>query len=146
MTAREHNNLLGIFYFVQGGLTVLGGIFMTLMYGGIGLAMLGSAKRDEEQLVGGIFFLVGLGVGFFLLLISALYFFTGFKVRKVQPIGRIFGIILSCLSLLSIPIGTALGIYGLWFFLGDLGKNLYAGNEFGSGGAFHQAPPPNSWQ
>lgn len=99
MTAKEHNNLLGIFLLIQGGLTLLGGGAMVLIYGGVGLAMLGTSRRDEEQIVGGIMFAVGLILGIGFLVFATLYLVTGMKIRKQQPIGRTLGIVLSCLSL-----------------------------------------------
>jgi hypothetical protein len=148
MTAKEHNNLFGIFVLIQGGLLAFGGVFMTLIYGGIGVAMLGNARKEEEQIVGGVLMGVGMVIGVIVLLMSALYFFTGIKIRKQQSIGRTLGIVLSVLSLFSIPLGTALGIYGLWFFLGDLGKGLYLGQgSYAANAPYNpQGPGPNSWQ
>jgi len=53
------------------------------------------------------------------------------------------GIIASIICLPGIPLGTALGVYGLWFFFGEQGKSYYE-----SGGMMASAPPPppNSWQ
>lgn len=145
MTAKDHNNLLGIFILVQGGLTVFTGLILLLIYGGMGVALIGTGRDDEARLAGGLIMGIGMVVGVFVILFSALFFFTGIKIRKQQSIGRTLGIIVSVLSLFSFPLGTALGVYGLWFLLGDLGKGLYLGNRapFGFG---NSAPPPNSWQ
>ncbi|MEJ7701565.1 MAG: hypothetical protein WKF71_18255 [Pyrinomonadaceae bacterium] len=43
MTAKEHNKLLAIFFLINGGLQALGGIFVTLIYGGIGAAFMVNA-------------------------------------------------------------------------------------------------------
>ena len=145
MTARDHNKLLSIFYFIQAGLQILIGGFMFIVYVVLGGAMLSTSHREEEQMMGGIFMGVGVVVGILCLGLGAFTLLTGFKVKNVRPIGRTLGIILSILVLLSFPIGTALGIYGLWFFFGDLGKNLYAGVEPGS---YTPPPPPQpgTWQ
>ena len=39
---------------------------------------------------------------------------AGWGLLNDKPWARILTIVLSALSLLSVPIGTALGIYGLW--------------------------------
>jgi hypothetical protein len=39
---------------------------------------------------------------------------AGIGLVKVRPWSRVLGIIISVLLLFSVPIGTALGIYGLW--------------------------------
>ena len=38
----------------------------------------------------------------------------GYGLLTKQPWGRILGLIMSLLGLCSLPIGTALGIYGMW--------------------------------
>ena len=144
MTAKDHNNLLGIFFLIQAGLAALAGIFLTLIYGGVGVAMMGAGTRDEDQMVGGIMFAVGLVVGVLVLALAAFYLFTGLKVRKQAGIGRTLGIVASVLALFSFPLGTALGVYGLWFFLGDLGRALYSGVQ--GGPSYTVPPPPSSWQ
>ena len=145
MTAKEHNKLLSIFFFVQGGLQAIGGIFVGVIYGGLGAFLLSSSRRDEDQMMGGIFVVMAVVVGLLVFAFAALDLFTGWKLHKEQQIGRVLGIVASCIALLGFPLGTALGIYGLWFFFGDKGKEFYGGR--GTGG-FSQSPPPppNSWQ
>ena len=145
MTARDHNNLFGIFVLIQGGIALLIGLAFVVIYGILGATMFGTAHRQEDQMMGGIFLVVGLIVGVVCILISAFFFFTGMKIRKQASIGRALGIVVSILSLFSFPLGTALGIYGLWFLLGDLGKALYSGQPSYSG-VRNAPPPPSSWQ
>ena len=38
----------------------------------------------------------------------------GYGLLTKQPWGRILGLVMSFLGLCSLPIGTALGIYGMW--------------------------------
>jgi hypothetical protein len=145
MTAKEHNNLLGIFILIQGGLTMLVGLVLVLVYAGIGVALMGGGRDNEARMVGGIMFGAGIVIGVLIVLFSIFYLYTGVKVRKMQNIGRTLGIVVSILSLFSFPLGTALGVYGLWFLLGDLGKGLYLGSH-APAGFTNSAPPPNSWQ
>ena len=145
MTARDHNKLLSIFYFVMAGLQLVAAVFVFIMYVGIGGVLMSSSTRDDEQMMGGLFVGLGVFVALLLLAIGAFTLFTAFKVLKEQPIGRTLGIIISILVLLSFPFGTALGIYGLWFFFGEAGKNFYAGLSPGS--PMPPSPPtPSSWQ
>lgn len=144
MTGKDHSKLLGIFFMVQGGLQLLGAVFMILIYGGMGAAMLAGARRSEEQAIGGIFLVVGVAVGIFVLLFAAFYFLAGWKLHKMKPGARTWGIIASCIALLGFPLGTALGIYGLWFFFGEQGKNFY--NNGGNMASSYPPPPPQSWQ
>lgn len=143
MTARDHNKLLGIFFLIQGGLSAFGGIVAVAIYGGMGTFMLASARESEAQAVGGLVLVIGLVVGIMILVFSGFYFFTGWKIYKEQTIGRTLGIVASILCLMSFPLGTALGVYGLWFFFGDEGKRLYSQGMIP---AHNPPPPPNSWQ
>lgn len=146
MTAQEHNRLISIFFHIQGGLQLLTGILMVLIYVGAGGFFLAAARRDEDQFVGGLLVVVGIIVAVIVFAFAALDFYAGFKIGKAQKIGRILGIVLGILSLFSFPIGTALGVYALWFFFGDMGKALYNVDGAGSGPQYSPPPPPNSWQ
>jgi len=146
MTAREHNNLLGIFVMIRGGLLAFGGIIMAICLAVGGMALMSAAHVHDDRVGGGIMMVGGIVGGILLVLFGFLDLFTGIQIRKVNPIGRTLGIIISALMLLSFPLGTALGIYGLWFLLGDMGKALYTGSEAPAGNYDPpSAPPPNSW-
>ena len=143
MTAREHNKLFSIFLFVSGGLQVLTGLALGLIYAGVGTALLVGGQKEDEQFVGGIMLAASIVVGLLITAFGGVTLFTAFKVLKVRKIGRTLAIVVSILSLLSFPIGTALGVYGLWFFFGDMGKQLYAEADIP---ASFVPPPPDSWR
>jgi hypothetical protein len=69
--------------------------------------------------IGGLIFTV-------LLIFSAPQIIGGIGLLKMQPWARILVIVLSGLGLLSIPIGTAMGIYGLWVLLNEETVRLFA--------------------
>jgi len=142
MTGKEHNKLVSIFLLVHAGLQIFGVIIATLIYGGLGTAMLVNARREEEQMIGGIFIAL-MFVVFVSLIFVVPQIVGGWKLFKEKSSGRIWGIIASFVCLISIPFGTAVGIYGLWFLLGEEGKRFYlwGGNE-----ASNIPPPPNNWQ
>lgn len=146
MTAKEHNKLVGILLMAHGGLQLLVMIMMGLIYGGMGAFMLANSRRDEEQMVGAVF----IGIIVVLLFVTLLFVLPqllgGYKLLKEKPSARTWGIVGSIISCLSFPLGTAAGIYGLWFLFGEEGKRFYLG-----GGSQNQMfnpppPPPNTWQ
>ena len=144
MTGKEHNKLLSIFMLVHGGMQIFGVIIVALVYGGLGTAMLASARRDEERLVGGVFIGVMLLVVFVSLLLVIPQIIGGWKLLKEKSSARTWGIIASIICLLGFPFGTAIGVYGLWFLFGEEGKRFYL-----SGGNMannYPQPPPNNWQ
>lgn len=146
MTARDHNKLLSIFFFVQGGLQLFGGLLVGLIYGGLGTMMLSQARRDEEQMMGGIFIVMSIIIGIIILAFAAVTLLAGWKMIKEKSGAKTFGIIASIISLLSFPLGTALGVYGLWFLFGDSGRQFYDGGIRTGYDMPPNPPSPNSWQ
>lgn len=145
MTAQEHNRLISIFFHVQGALQLFAGVLFVLMYIAFGgYFMLG--MHGDAQFVGGLLIVVGIVSAIIVFAFAALDFYAGFKIGKVQKIGRTLGIVLGILSLFSFPVGTALGVYSLWFFFGDMGKALYNVDGAGHGPQYSPPPPPSSWQ
>jgi hypothetical protein len=50
---------------------------------------------------------------------------AGWGLLKFRPWARILGIVVSILGLLVIPIGTIIGIYGLWVLLNKDTERLF---------------------
>lgn len=143
MTAKDHNKLLAIFFLINGGLQTLCGVFVTLIYGGIGAAFMVNPRRGEDQMLGGFFVIFAVVAALIIFVFAGIAFFAGWKLLKEKSAARTWGIIASCVALLGFPLGTALGICGLWFLLGDMGKQFYSGaNSLGN----YPPPPPNQWQ
>ncbi|HMT08432.1 MAG TPA: hypothetical protein PKA82_10540 [Pyrinomonadaceae bacterium] len=158
MTAKEHNRLVGIFLMAHGGMQALVMLILCVVYGAIGIAMMaGGGGRKGEAAFVGVFFIIMVVV---LAIVAALFcgsqILGGYKLFKERPNARTWGIIGSIVSCLSFPLGTAAGVYGLWFLFGDLGKQMYLNPGMPQQQMFGQAqqqydyqqqpPPPNSWQ
>ncbi|HEX3085675.1 MAG TPA: hypothetical protein VHP99_14180 [Pyrinomonadaceae bacterium] len=123
MTAEEHNQTLGTLYFVYGavhGLTLLGLLGLVLIFKFASVA--GELLSASIMLSGTIVFVVLMLMVGFLPLIAGI----GFRKRRrwVKP----FAIGLGVVSLINIPVGTALGIYTIKFFRSDAGVKLYGGH------------------
>lgn len=142
MTAKDHNRILGILFLVWGGLQIFGlgiGILMMLGFGG---AILSSAPSRDAAPIAAMFGIMS--VMMVVLMIFAIpAIIAGFKMRKEKPSAKTWVLVAAILALLNFPLGTALGVYALWFIFGDQGKSLYSGGV--SGGNF-TPPSPNSWQ
>ncbi|MEZ5306918.1 MAG: hypothetical protein R2684_07210 [Pyrinomonadaceae bacterium] len=143
MNAQEHNRLLSIFFYIQAGLQAFG-VIIGLIYAGIGAAMLVDAPNAEAEAVAGIMLAVGVFVIFFAILFSVMFFIAGRKLGKAEKSGRTLGIIASIFCLPGIPLGTALGIYGLWFLLGSKGTDFYLNQ--GQERYSIPPPPPHNWR
>ena len=122
MTAEEHNKTLGTLYFIYSGIHGLTLVVLLL------LVMVVKFASPAGELLSASILLIG-AIGFLVLFVAVglLPLIVGFGFRKrtawVKPIGMITAI----LSLVNIPIGTALGIYTIKFFRSDAGRSLYGG-------------------
>ncbi|MEP6848886.1 MAG: hypothetical protein ABI999_08510 [Acidobacteriota bacterium] len=143
MTPKEHNRLVGIFLMVHAALQAVVVGLICLIYGGIGVGLMLGSPKGEDQAVG-IGFIVAIAVvGVFGLAFLLPQLIGGWRLYKERPNARIWGIVGSILASLSFPLGTAAGVYGMWFLFGDDGKRFYLGNAV----PYQQIPPtPGSWQ
>ena len=122
MTAEEHNKTLGTLYLIYGamhGLTLIGLLLLVLV---VKLATPTGGFLSSSWIAAAsiIFIVLLLFVGLFPVIVG-----IGFRRRRlwVRPIG--FG--LAIVSLVNVPIGTALGIYTVKFFRSEGGTLLYGG-------------------
>lgn len=152
MTAKEHTNLLSIFAWVYAGiqgLFVCLYLLLVLVYGGLGIAMTLSAKQSDVAglIIWGVVVLIfGLiAVMGIVCVISNIW--LGKKLRSGTPPTQRSMIVTAILNFVSwicggillMPFGIALGIYGIWFAVSDVGKAFLEGREFQPNYAF----PPN---
>jgi hypothetical protein len=139
---RDHIKLLGILNMVMGGLTALVGIVVLLIFGGAagfiaaGMHEATGVDPDHAALAAPIAMVIGLCIAGFLLLVSAPAIIGGWGLIKGKSWSRVLMIVISALHLLSFPIGTALGIYGLWVLLNEQSR------QFLDGGGPRYTPQP----
>lgn len=143
MTAKDHNRLIGLFFLIWGGLQILGlGIAILVMLGVGGAALSGARSGDAAPIAAVFGFTTVILVIAIILAIPAII--AGLKMRKENPGAKTWILVAAILALLNFPLGTALGVYALWFMFGDQGKSFYSGG--GTGNSFNQPPPPSNWR
>jgi hypothetical protein len=122
VTAEEHNKTLATLYFVYAGIHGLTLIALLMLVFVVQSATgAGSLMSSFWMTISLVIFLVLLfAVGIWPLVVG-----FGFKKRRswVKPLG----IGLAVVSMVNIPIGTALGIYTIKFFRSQGGIQLYGG-------------------
>jgi hypothetical protein len=111
----QHIKIVGVLNIVWGAMLALGGLVVLLVFGSA-FGIVGTATRHEPDaaIALPIIGLVGGAISLFLLLLSVPSIVAGIGLLKFKPWSRILAIVVSAFHLLSIPFGTALGIYGLW--------------------------------
>lgn len=127
---QDHVKILGILRIVWGALGLLGALIVLVIFGGLAgfLGLVAASEERDAAFVIPLFALLG---SFLFLLITVLSLpgiIAGFGILKFRPWGRILGIIVSALDLLNFPIGTAVGVYGLWVLFQKETEALFEGS------------------
>ncbi len=119
-----HVKVLGALQIAFGALGLIGAIVLTVVFmGGVG-AMGFSGDPDAMRAVPLVGF-VGTTLVTMLVVLSLPGILTGIGLLKLRPWARIAGIVLSVLSLVMIPFGTLIGIYGLWVLFSKDTERLF---------------------
>jgi len=113
----RHIRILGILHIVYAGFILLCGAIVLVVMGGIAGFLSASDRPVDTGVAPPILALIGVGVFVFLMLLSLPGIISGFGLLAHKEWARILTIVLSAFELLSVPLGTALGIYGLWVLL-----------------------------
>lgn len=116
---RDHVRILAYLHIVFGALGTIAAVIVLFVFGGIA-GIVGASNPGDPQawhVAMPIIGFVGLVICGIVLLLSLPGIIAGFGLLRLRPWARMLTIVLSALNLLSVPIGTALGIYGLWVLL-----------------------------
>lgn len=150
MTGKDHAKLLGLFFWIYDGIQIIGLIIGMLVMIGMSGFMFSQFSRmphngnepPPEFILGfmGVIIIIAIVVNI-LFLIPAII--AGYGLRNEKSWAKTWVIVACCLAVLNIPLGTALGVYGLWFVFGEEGK-AYFDNPFAK--AETPPPPPNNWR
>jgi hypothetical protein len=125
MPMQTHVKVLGVLFIVVSALGVLTAIGIGAMFGIAGMAG-AAADGEDAALALPILGLTGGLVTIILLTLSLPGLITGFGLLAYKSWARILGIVLAAINLLGFPIGTLLGIYGLWVLLNKDTERLFA--------------------
>jgi hypothetical protein len=110
---QTHVKVLGVLFLIWAGLLAFLALAIPL---GLSIASLFLGQSGDPDAQTGMFVmgLFGtLGAAIFGVLALA-WGICGYGILKHKSWARIFAIVLCAISLVKIPFGTALGIYGLW--------------------------------
>lgn len=137
---RDHIKILGILNIVMGSLTALVGVGVLLAMGSIAavitasLANASGTDYRDGAMAAPIVATIGFGIGIFFFALGLPSIIGGWGLIHYRRWSRILMIMVSGFHLFHVPLGTALGIYGLWVLL-----NNESQRNLENGGAY---PPP----
>ena len=126
----QHVKIIGILHVVLGGMGALAAMACLALFGGVA-GLVGAVDRTGDAAVA-VPILGGIGgiLFFICLLFSLPSLVGGIALLKMASWSRIFMIVVSVLYLLHIPIGTALGIYGIWALTKPETEALFAQRRY----------------
>ena len=131
MTGADHNKILAIGFGAFAAIFFFTFLLLLIVTTGVFVALgitMANESGDSTQagigILGGVFTVIFYGVlGIICVLPPAMAAWTMLKRRKRA---RLYGIISSIVVVPIFPLGTVLGIYGLWFFFSAEGKRFYS--------------------
>jgi hypothetical protein len=139
MTTAEHRNLLGKLFLVFFGIQVLVLVLTVLIIMGVlGFTFMNVAGNEAAPFIFSVI-VMAVTILFVAILLIPLGV-AGWRLWKKKPGARIWGIVAAIFVIFSFPLGTALGVYALWFLFSDEGRLIdspYVGMP---------PPPPESWR
>lgn len=109
---RQHVTLLGAFLIAHSALSLLLAMILFISIAGGGML---SGDATAMAITGTLAAVLG---GFFVLL-ALPGLIAGIGLLRGKKWARVLGLIVCILSLVNIPLGTALGIYGIWVLTRD---------------------------
>jgi hypothetical protein len=124
---QQHVKVLAVLNIIYGGLGLLIGLFVFAVLGGIAGVVSTVDPSVDAEVAAPILGLIGAFVLCVLAIVSAPSIIAGAGLLYFKPWARILTIVLSAVHLLSIPFGTALGVYGLWVLLHGQTEPLFRG-------------------
>lgn len=123
-----HVKVLAVLYIVLSSIGLLVALLMFFAAGTAASIVGMSASPEDAAIAVPILGIAGTALGAVLLLFSLPGLVTGWGLLKLRPWARILGIVLAVISLINFPIGTAVGIYGLWVLLTKETERLFNGS------------------
>ena len=129
MTPQDHNKVIGIMHLIWGGfhalMAVIMGLFFILMFAGI------SQDPQTPPEAKAFFGFFGFLVAAVMVSVSLPSLLAGYALLKRKNWAKVASIIAAGLMAMSVPFGTALTVYTIWFMCGEQGNYLYGKNASG---------------
>ena len=121
---QQHVKIFAILNIVLGGLGMLAGVVVLLVFGGI--AGLVPFTGDSDAMVGSaVITLIGGVIMAVVLVLSLPMLIAGIGLLNFRPWARILAIVVCAFHLLGFPFGTAYAVYGMWVLLSQQGAALF---------------------
>jgi len=127
----KHVKILAVLKIVLSSMMAIAGLLLFAILGGIAglIGATGSCARDERLIAIPVLGGIGAVILVILLMLSIPGIVAGIGLLYFKPWARILTIVLCALGLLNFPLGTGLGVYGLWVLLSPETTRLFEGRR-----------------
>lgn len=125
---QAHVKALGVLYLAISTLSLLAAFFLLLAIGGVATVVGLMADPGDAVVAIPVLGVVGTVLATLLLVLAVPGLVAGWGLLALKPWARILSLVLSALNILNVPIGTALGVYGLWVLLHRDTEPLFTGS------------------
>lgn len=123
---QTHVKVVAVGFIVFGALGVLAGVILMAVFGGAAGIVGAAADSEEAAIALPIIGLTGTVLTVFLFAVSVPGLIAGWGLLSWKPWARILAIVLCAIQLVHIPLGTILGVYGLWVLLNSDTERLFS--------------------
>ena len=124
---QTHVKVVAVAFIVFGALGILAALALMAVFGGAAGVVGAGADPEEAAFALPIIGLTGTVLTAFLLALSIPGLITGFGLLARKSWARVVAIVLCAIQLINIPLGTLVGIYGLWVLLNKDTEPLFSG-------------------
>src|SRR5438552_18943906 len=121
-----HVKVLGAAFIALSAISLFAALFLALAVGTASAIVGSAADAHDAALAIPIIGIAGTALVVFLVIVSLPGLIAGIGLLKFRPWARILGIVVALLSLIHIPFGTIVGIYGLWVLFNKDTERLFA--------------------
>ncbi len=118
----KHVKILGIIFIICGILGIIASLGIMILVGPFAISKV--AEDSPELSTFAIGFIVE-GIGFLAMLVSVIKGVAGIALLKRMNWGWVLGLLAAVLSLFNFPIGTAIGVYGLWVLFQEEVREMF---------------------
>ena len=119
-----HVKVLGSLQIALGAMVLFGALVLVFVFGGVTTAMSASGDPDARVAMP-IIGITGMALITFLGAVGVPSVIIGIGLIRLRPWARIAGMVISILSLMMIPFGTIVGVYGLWVLFSKDTERLF---------------------
>jgi len=138
MTPQDHNKVIGIMHLIYGGFNALT-MLLIIPFILILLGPMGSDPTAPPELKT-IFAIFGMFFVALALIFGVPPLLAGYGMLKRKRWAKVAGIVAACVEAMSMPFGTALCVYTLWFLFGP-GEGMHGGGSRNMTAQGWNAPP-----